>query len=56
MIFESQDRAELRVRLRRLREAQVDESMIRIDVLCGRSVQPTTYRLSWFVADSRVQV
>jgi hypothetical protein len=25
--------------------------MIRLDTLCGRLVQPTTYRLSRFVAD-----
>ncbi len=51
VIFETQDEAELRAQLRRLREAQIDESMIRIDRLCGRVVQPTTYRLSRFVAD-----
>lgn len=51
VIFETQDEAELRVRLRRLREARIDESMIRIDTLCGRLVQATTYRLSRFVAD-----
>ncbi|MFE0828721.1 hypothetical protein ACFW3C_19695 [Streptomyces sp. NPDC058871] len=41
----------MRAHLRRLRESGIDESMIRIDVLCGRLVQPTTYRLSQFVAD-----
>ncbi|MFE0606200.1 hypothetical protein ACFW2T_06330 [Streptomyces sp. NPDC058892] len=51
LIFESQDEAGLRAHLRRLRESGIDESMIRIDVLCGRLVQPTTYRLSQFVAD-----
>ncbi|MFG3137768.1 hypothetical protein ACGFZA_16345 [Streptomyces sp. NPDC048211] len=52
MIFETEDQAELRARLRSLREARVDEATIRIDTLCGRLVQPTTYRLSRFVADS----
>jgi hypothetical protein len=37
--------------LRRLRDAGVDESMIRIDTLCGRLALPTTYRLSQFVTD-----
>ncbi|MFD8685772.1 hypothetical protein [Streptomyces sp. NPDC059651] len=52
MIFETEDQAELRARLRSLREARVDEATIRIDTLCGRLVRPTTYRLSRFVADS----
>ncbi|MFJ3981484.1 hypothetical protein [Streptomyces fungicidicus] len=51
MVFETRDQAELRARLRRLREARVDGSMIRIDTLCGRLALPTTYRLSRFVAD-----
>ncbi|MEV5944318.1 hypothetical protein [Streptomyces sp. NPDC051994] len=51
MIFETQDEAELRTHLRRLREAGIDGPMIRIDTLCGRLVQPTSYRLSQFVAD-----
>ena len=50
MVFETRDQAELRTHLRRLREARVDEATIRIDMLCGRLVQPTTYRLSRFVA------
>lgn len=41
----------MRTRLCRLREAGVDGSMIRIDVLCGRLALPTTYRLSRFVTD-----
>ncbi|WP_406377034.1 hypothetical protein OG788_02650 [Streptomyces sp. NBC_00647] len=51
LIFETPDEAELRAHLRRLREARIDGSMIRIDTLCGRLVQPTAYRLSRFVAD-----
>lgn len=51
MIFETGDKAELRAHLHRLREARIDGSMIRIDILCGRLVQPTAYRLSRFVAD-----
>ncbi|MFF1401476.1 hypothetical protein ACFVZD_48415 [Streptomyces sp. NPDC058287] len=51
MIFETRDQAELRAHLRRLREARIDGSMIRIDTLCGRPVQQTTYRLSLFVPD-----
>ncbi|GAA2439796.1 hypothetical protein GCM10010405_23940 [Streptomyces macrosporus] len=51
VIVETRDQAEMRTRLRRLREAGVDGSMIRIDTLCGRLALPTTYRLSRFVAD-----
>ncbi|MEU8836441.1 hypothetical protein [Streptomyces sp900116325] len=40
----------MRAHLRRLREARIDGSMIRIDMLCGRLAPPTTYRLSRFVA------
>ncbi|MFI6894687.1 hypothetical protein ACIBM4_11295 [Streptomyces sp. NPDC050256] len=50
MIFETPDQAELRAQLRSLREARVDEATIRIDTLCGRLMQPTTYRLSPYVA------
>ncbi|MYV65401.1 hypothetical protein GT043_05475 [Streptomyces sp. SID2131] len=51
VVIETLDQAEMRTRLRRLREAGVDESMIRIDTLCGRLGVPTTYRLSRFMAD-----
>jgi hypothetical protein len=49
--FETQDAAEFRAHLHRLRSADVriDWTMTRIDTLCGRLVQPTTYRLSVFV-------
>ncbi|MCD7441377.1 hypothetical protein K4B79_24525 [Streptomyces lincolnensis] len=49
--LETRDKAELRAHLHRLGEERVDESMIRIDTLCGRLEHPTTYRLSRFVAD-----
>ncbi|WP_234433284.1 hypothetical protein [Streptomyces sp. NRRL WC-3549] len=51
MVVETVDQAETRTRLRRIREAGVDGSMIRIDTLCGRLGLPTTYRLSRFVTD-----
>ncbi|MEU9193363.1 hypothetical protein [Streptomyces hundungensis] len=49
--METRDEAELRVRVSELREAGVDESMVRVDMLCGRLVLPTSYRLSRFVAN-----
>ncbi|MCK8436384.1 hypothetical protein G3I77_26205 [Streptomyces sp. D2-8] len=51
LVVETPDQAEMRTRLRRLREAGVDGAMIRIDTLCGRLTLPTTYRLSRFVTD-----
>ncbi|GHC86390.1 hypothetical protein GCM10010309_65730 [Streptomyces violaceochromogenes] len=51
VVVETRDQAEMRTRLRRLQEAGVDGSMIRIDTLCGRLGLPTTYRLSRFVID-----
>ncbi|GGU61442.1 hypothetical protein GCM10010274_57920 [Streptomyces lavendofoliae] len=51
VVVETRDQAEMRTRLRRLREAGVDGSMIRIDTLCGRLGLPTTYRLSRFMTD-----
>ncbi|WP_327180878.1 hypothetical protein [Streptomyces sp. NBC_01334] len=51
VLLETQDASEWRSHLRRLRcaEEQIDWSMTRVDTLCGRLVQPTTYRLSLFV-------
>ncbi|MDX2781099.1 hypothetical protein PV379_27915 [Streptomyces caniscabiei] len=49
MVVETRDQAEMRTRLRRLQEAGVDGSMVRIDTLCGRLGLPTTYRLSRFM-------
>jgi hypothetical protein len=51
VVVETRDQAEMRTRLRRLQEAGVDGSMIRVDTLCGRLALPTTYRLSRFVTD-----
>ncbi len=51
MIFETRDEAEFRAHLHRLREARIDGSMLQIDTLCGRLVQPTAYRLSQFLTD-----
>jgi hypothetical protein len=51
VVFESGDRAELRVHVRHLQDAGVDASMIRIDTLCGRLKYPSGYRLSRFVTD-----
>ncbi len=47
--LETSDQAEVRAHLRRLRESGVDESLIRIDTLCRRPVELSTYRLSRFV-------
>ncbi|MFE8009630.1 hypothetical protein [Streptomyces sp. NPDC057418] len=52
VILESRDQAELRAHVRRLREARIDESLIRIDTMCRHPVEQTTYRLSRFVADA----
>lgn len=53
VLFETQDESEWRVHLRHLRAGpeRIDWAMTRIDTLCGRLVQPTTYRLSLFVPD-----
>ena len=50
VVAETRDPAEMRRQARRLREAGVDSSLIRIDTLCGRLRLPTIYRLSRFVA------
>lgn len=52
VVFETGDESELHAELGRLREERVDESMIRIDTLCGRLTHPTAYRLSRFVPTS----
>ncbi|MFG3257239.1 hypothetical protein [Streptomyces sp. NPDC048172] len=51
VVFETQSAAEWREGLRRLRTeaADIDWELTRIDTLCGRLQQPTTYRLSRFV-------
>ncbi|WP_301373706.1 hypothetical protein [Streptomyces xanthophaeus] len=50
MVLETRDQAELRAYLRRLREAGTDEALVRIDTLCARPADRSTYRLSRFVA------
>lgn len=51
VVVETPDQAEMYTGLRRLREAGLDGSMIRVDTLCGRLAVPTTYRLSRFMTD-----
>ncbi|PKV82897.1 hypothetical protein [Streptomyces sp. TLI_146] len=53
MLFETQDETEWRehVHLLRASEEQLDWSAVRVDMLCGRLMQPTTYRLSLFIPD-----
>ncbi len=51
MLFETRDASEHRAYIRRLRAegSGIDWSAVRVDTLCGRLKQPTTYRLSLFV-------
>ncbi|MFJ9339088.1 hypothetical protein ACIRP0_07315 [Streptomyces sp. NPDC101733] len=52
VLFETGDEQEFRDHVRRLQEARdprLDVRALRIDTLCGRLTQPTTYRLSLFV-------
>jgi hypothetical protein len=51
-VLETRDRAELRAHMRRLRKEGIDESLIRIDTLCRRPVEQSTYRLSRFVENT----
>lgn len=52
VLFETRDEAEWHAHLRRLRASDpgFDWSATRVDMLCGRLVRPTTYRLSRFVS------
>ncbi|MEV8343328.1 hypothetical protein [Streptomyces niveus] len=54
VVYETTDETQWRTRARRLiAEHEVrDPSMFRLDHLCGRTVLPTTYRLSVFVPDA----
>ncbi|MEV8412160.1 hypothetical protein AB0P45_00890 [Streptomyces niveus] len=54
VLYETTDEARWRTEARRLMaEHEVrDPSMFRLDTLCGRTVLPTTYRLSVFVPDA----
>ncbi len=51
MVFETQDAAEWQSAVPRIRAERglTDASMLRVETLCGRTEQPTTYRLSVFV-------
>ncbi|MET9533870.1 hypothetical protein ABZY02_25465 [Streptomyces sp. NPDC006649] len=51
VVFETQDAAEWRSSVPRIRTelGLTDASTLRVDTLCGRAEQPTTYRLSMFV-------
>ncbi|MEU0343584.1 hypothetical protein ABZ092_32685 [Streptomyces bobili] len=54
VLFETQDEAEWHARVRRLRasDTQIDWTAVRVDRLCGRQTQPTTFRLSLFVPNA----
>ncbi len=51
VLFETQDEVEWHAHIRRLRasDTQIDWTAVRVDRLCGRQTQPTTFRLSHFV-------
>ncbi|MEU0850845.1 hypothetical protein ABZ387_23175 [Streptomyces flaveolus] len=51
VLFETRDESQWDAHLRALRagEERIDWATTRIDTLCGRLSQPTTYRLSVFV-------
>lgn len=59
VVFETEDESQWRAHLRDLRdlrdlragERRIDWEMARIDTLCGRLTQPTTYRLSLFIPE-----
>ncbi|CAL9349218.1 hypothetical protein SUDANB176_00438 [Streptomyces sp. enrichment culture] len=53
VVFETQDESEWHAHIRGLRDGgeRIDWAMTRVDMLCGRQLQPTTYRLSLFVPD-----
>lgn len=54
VLFETRDVSERHAYVRRLRTegSRIDWSAVRMDTLCGRLKQPTTYRLSLFVPNS----
>ncbi|MET9553057.1 hypothetical protein [Streptomyces sp. NPDC006645] len=54
VLYETADEARWRAEVRRRIAAHEvkDPSMFRLDTLCGRTVLPTTYRLSVFVPDA----
>jgi hypothetical protein len=50
VLFETQDESDWHAHIRRLRasDAEIDWTAVRVDRLCGRLTQPTTFRLSLF--------
>ncbi|WP_034091179.1 hypothetical protein [Streptacidiphilus albus] len=54
VLFETQDEREWRTYIRRLREPgqQIDLESLRLDALCRRPPQPSTFRLSRFVPNA----
>lgn len=50
-VFETRDESEWRTHLQRLRAEHggIDRTATRLDIFCGRLINPTTYRLSVFV-------
>lgn len=54
VVFETRDETTWRNELDRLRTAdpRLDETALRIDTLCGRLTQPTTYRVSRWVPNA----
>ncbi|MCP3757295.1 hypothetical protein [Streptomyces sp. TBY4] len=55
VVLETGDQAVLRARLRRLREERVDEALLRIDTLCRRPAEQSSYVLSRFVEGTATQ-
>lgn len=54
VVFETQDESQWDAYVRALRagKVRIDGESTRVDVLCGRLMQPTTYRLRVFVPDT----
>ncbi|GHE54645.1 hypothetical protein GCM10017778_43550 [Streptomyces vinaceus] len=51
-LFSTQEHGEMKEYVRRLRsERGVDPECVRIDQFCGRTIHPTTYRVSVFVPE-----
>lgn len=53
VVFKTKDETEFRTHLHRVRTEyeSPDDSMLRVDTLCGRLKHSTTYRLSLFVPE-----
>ena len=54
VLFETRDESEWHTHIRRLQasDTQIDWTAVRVDRLCGRLTQPTTFRLSLFVPNA----